>query len=79
MRAQTRSKKRAKLTPSLATHSTVHETSEEAGTSTAQPGVLRRSTIRAMAKAHEGAFEGTVHGGELRPRGRQMAILCQYT
>ena len=80
MRAQTRSKKCGKLTPSLATHSTVHEISEEAGTTiTAQPRVLRRSTRRAMIKAHEGAFEGTVHEGELRPRGKQMVILCQYT
>ena len=69
-RAQTRSKKCAKLT-----HTTVHETSEEAG----RHYSAATSRRRPMTKAHEGAFEGTINAEELRPRGRQMAILCQYT
>ena len=53
--AQTRSKKRAKLPYST---STLHDTSEVAGTA-AQPRVVRRSSRRALAKAREGTFEGT--------------------
>jgi len=57
-RLQTSSKKRAKLP-----HSTLHETSEEAG-NTAQPRVVRRSVRRAATKAREGIFEGTSRGIE---------------
>ena len=57
VKAQTKSKNRAKLP-----HSTVHETSEEAGT-TAQPRVLRRSNRRATT-ADEGTFEGINRGIE---------------
>jgi len=59
--ARTSSKKRAKLPHST---STVHDTSEEVGTSTAQPRVLRRSTRRTTNKACEGTFEGTRRGIE---------------
>ena len=59
-RVQTRSKKRAKLPHST---STVHATSEEAGT-TAHPRVVRRSGRRAMTKARKGTFEGTRRGIE---------------
>jgi len=58
---RTSSKKRAKLPHST---STVHDTSEEVGTSTAQPRVLRRSTRRTTNKACEGTFEGTRRGIE---------------
>ena len=51
VRVQTRSKKRAKLP-----HSTVHETSEVAGT-TVHPHVVRRSVTRATAKAHDETFD----------------------
>jgi len=57
--AQTRSKKRAKFPHST---STVHDTSEEAGT-TSQPRVVRRAR-RAMTKAHEGTFGGSRRGME---------------
>jgi len=59
VRAQTRSKKEAKLS-----HSTVHATSEETDT-TAQPRVVRRSARRAATKVYEGAFEGTSRGIEM--------------
>jgi len=52
-RAQTRSKKRAKLP-----HSSLYETAEVAGT-TSQTPVLRRSARRASTNPHEGTFEGT--------------------
>jgi len=52
-RAQTTSKKRAKLPDS-----TLYETSEVAGT-TAQTPELRMSARRASTNAHEGTFEGT--------------------
>ena len=58
-RAQTRSTKQAKLS-----HSTLHEASEVAGTTIAQPRVVRRSAMRTTTKAREGTFGGTGMGIE---------------